>query len=299
MGAVPRCRPTAGMLVRQQTARSGAVLIVSARFQPVVQHVIAAGHRLEYFWTRERRNHEPVLIFLHEGLGSAALWRDFPAQLARATGLPGLVYSRYGHGASDVLAGDRAVTYMHDEALVSLPELRSELALDDVILVGHSDGASIALIHAAAADLPVRSVILEAPHVVVEDLTIASIENAAKAYMNSSLAERIARHHADGARTFFGWNRIWLDPAFRSWSIDEYLPNVRCPALVVQGTDDEYGTLLQVDRIKRRCSGPVETFVLSDCRHAPHRDRPETVLRRMTEFIGQNLQPVVRTEVSA
>ena len=299
MDAVPRRRPAGSMLVRRQTAGSGAVLIVSARFHPVVQHVVAAGHRLEYFWTRERRNHEPVLIFLHEGLGSAALWRDFPTQLASATGLPGLVYSRYGHGASDVLEDDRAVTYMHDEALVSLPELRSELDLDDVILVGHSDGASIALIHAAAADLPVRSVILEAPHVVVEDLTIASIEDAAKAYMNSALAERIARHHSDGAKTFFGWNRIWLDPAFRSWSIEEYLPNVRCPALVVQGTDDEYGTLLQVDRIVQRCSGSVETFVLSDCRHAPHRDRPETVLGRMTEFIGQNLQPAVLTEVSA
>ncbi len=190
------------------------------------------------------------------------------------------------------------MTYMHDEALVSLPELRRELALDDVILVGHSDGASIALIHAAAADLHVRSVILEAPHVVVEDLTIASIEDAAKVYMNSTLAERIAMHHADGAKTFFGWNRVWLDPAFRSWNIEEYLPNVRCPVLVVQGTDDEYGTLLQVDRILERCSGPVETFVLSDCRHAPHRDHPETVLRRMTEFIGQSLRSNVRTELS-
>lgn len=272
---------------------------MSAQFDHVVQHVVAAGHHLEYFWTRERRDHEPVLIFLHEGLGSAALWRDFPARLAGATGLAGLVYSRYGHGASDVLEGDRDVTYMHDEALVSLPELRSELALDDVILVGHSDGASIALIHAAAADWPVRSVILEAPHVVVEDLTIASIEDAAKAYMNSTWAERIARHHADGAKTFFGWNRVWLDPAFRSWSIEEYLPNVWCPALVVQGADDEYGTLLQVDRIVERCSGPVETCVLANCRHAPHRDHPETVLGRMTEFIGQNLQPIVRTEVSA
>ena len=235
--AVPRCRPADSMLGRQQPTRSGVILVVSARFHPVVQHVVAAGHRLEYFWTRERRNHEPVLIFLHEGLGSAALWRDFPAQLSGATELPGLVYSRYGHGASDVLEGDRAVTYMHDEALVSLPELRSELALDDVILVGHSDGASIALIHAAAADLPVRSVILEAPHVVVEDLTITSIEDAAKAYMKSTLAERIERYHSDGAKTFFGWNRIWLDPAFRSWSIEEYLPNVRCPALVVQGDE--------------------------------------------------------------
>ncbi|MDE0710577.1 MAG: alpha/beta hydrolase [Rhodospirillales bacterium] len=271
---------------------------MSARFDDVVQHVVAAGHRLEYFWTRERRNREPVLIFLHEGLGSAALWRDFPTQLARATGLPGLVYSRYGHGASDVLEDGRAVTYMHDEALMSLPELRNELALDDVILVGHSDGASIALIHAAAADLPVRSVILEAPHVVVEDLTIASIEHAAEAYMNSALADRIARHHADGAKTFFGWNRIWLDPAFRSWSIEEHLPNVRCPVLVVQGMDDEYGTLLQVDRIVQRCSGPVQTFVLPDCRHAPHRDHPETVLGRMTKFIEQSLQPAVRTEVS-
>lgn len=262
---------------------------MSRQFHQGLQSVVAAGHRLEYFWTRERSDREPVLIFLHEGLGSAGLWRNFPEQLSGASRLPGLVYSRYGYGGSDVLAGERAVTYMHEEALDSLPELREKLGLDDVILVGHSDGASIALIHAAAGYWPVRSLILEAPHVFVENLTVASIEKAAKAYVNSTLAARIAKHHLDGAKTFLGWNHIWLDPAFRSWNIEECLPAITCPVLVIQGEDDEYGTLLQVDSVAERCSGPVETLMLPNCRHAPHRDQPEIVRERTADFIRRCL----------
>ena len=263
--------------------------MVSRQFRHRLQSVVAAGHRLEYFWTRERHEREPVLIFLHEGLGSAGLWREFPALLSVASRLPGLVYSRYGYGGSDVLAGDRAVTYMHEEALESLPELREKLGLDDVILVGHSDGASIALIHAAARRWPVRSLVLEAPHVLVEDVTVASIEEVAKAYANSALSARIARHHLDGTKTFLGWNRIWLDPAFRNWNIEGCLPAIRCPALVIQGKDDEYGTVLQVERIVKRCSGPVETILIEDCRHAPHREQPEIVVGRAADFIQRLL----------
>jgi pimeloyl-ACP methyl ester carboxylesterase len=254
-----------------------------------LQSVVAAGHRVEYFWTRERSDREPVLIFLHEGLGSARLWRDFPAQLSGVTGLPGLVYSRYGYGGSDVLAGERAISYMHDEALDSLPELREKLNLDDVILVGHSDGASIALIHAAAGRWPVRSLILEAPHVFVEDLTVASIEKAAEAYVNSTLAARIANHHLDGTKTFQGWNRIWRDPAFRSWNIEDCLPAITCPVLVIQGEDDEYGTVLQVDSVAERCSGSIETLMLPACRHSPHRDQPGIVRERAAVFIRRCL----------
>lgn len=260
---------------------------------------MAAGRRLEYFWTRARRGREPVLVFLHEGLGSAGLWRDFPAQLGAASTLPGLVYSRYGYGASDVLAGERAVTYMHEEALGSLPELRERLGLDDVILVGHSDGASIALIHASAGRWPVRALVLEAPHVFVEDLTIASIEAAAQAYANSTLAARIAKHHRDGARTFLGWNRIWRDPAFRSWNIEACLPGITCPTLVIQGEDDEYGTLRQVGSIADRSSGPVETLLLPDCRHAPHRDQPAVVRERAADFVRRSLAPSPGPEAAA
>ena len=272
---------------------------MSGQFHQGLQSVVAAGHRLEYFWTGERGKGEPVLIFLHEGLGSAGLWRDFPAQLSVASRLPGLVYSRYGYGGSDVLAGERAVSYMHEEALDSLPELREKLDLDDVILVGHSDGASIALIHAAAGRWPVRSLILEAPHVFVEDLTVASIEKAAKAYVNSTLAGRIAKHHLDGAKTFLGWNRIWLEPAFRTWNIEEFLPAITCPVLVVQGDDDEYGTSLQVESVAERCSGPVETLMLPDCRHSPHRDQPEIVRERAAQFIRRYLAPSPDSEPSA
>ncbi len=199
------------------------------------------------------------------------------------------MYSRYGYGGSAVLTGERAVTYMHEEALHSLPELREKLGLDDVILVGHSDGASIALIHAAAGRWPVRSLILEAPHVFVEDLTIASIAKAARAYVDSTLAARMAKHHLDGAKTFLGWNRIWLDPDFRRWNIEECLPAIACPVLVVQGEDDEYGTMLQVDSVAERCSGPVETLMLPNCRHSPHRDQPEIVRERAAGFIRRCL----------
>ena len=251
----------------------------------ILQQVVVAGRRLEFFWTRERKGSEPVLIFLHEGLGSARLWREFPAQVSAMTGLPALVYSRYGYGGSDVLQERRSVHYMHQEALVDLPELREILGLDDVILVGHSDGASIALIHTGDGRWPVRSLVLEAPHVMVEAVTTEGIEAAAVAYRTSDLPRRMARHHADGAKTFYGWNRIWLNPAFRNWNIEEYLPVVGCPVLVIQGHDDEYGTVRQVEHIVRQCRGLVETLMLSACGHAPHRDQPEEVRGRIAKFV--------------
>ena len=251
----------------------------------ILQQVVVAGRRLEFFWTRERRGREPVLIFLHEGLGSARLWREFPAQVSALTGLPALIYSRYGYGGSDVLQEPRSVHYMHQEALGDLPELREIWRLDDVILVGHSDGASIALIHAGDGRWPVRSLVLEAPHVMVEDVTIEGIEAAAAAYRTSDLPRRMARHHTNGAKTFYGWNRIWLNPAFRNWNIEEYLPALSCPVLVIQGCDDEYGTPWQVEHIVRQCRGSVETLMLQACRHAPHRDQPEEVRGRIAEFV--------------
>ncbi|MBS27787.1 MAG: alpha/beta hydrolase [Alphaproteobacteria bacterium] len=250
-----------------------------------MQTVTAAGWRLEYFWTRVRTEDEPVLLFLHEGLGSAGLWRDFPARLSAETGLPALVYSRYGYGGSDVLAGPRDVDYMHDEALQSLPVLRDALDLDDVILVGHSDGASIALIHAGAGQWPVRGLILEAAHVFVEDVSIAGIEDAKAAYDTTDLSDRIARHHTDGEKTFRGWNDIWLDPAFRDWNIEACLPAIDCPVLAIQGAEDEYGTEAQLAAIGRGCAGPVDTILVPDCRHAPHRDQTDGVLAVMADFV--------------
>lgn len=256
---------------------------------PKIEHVTATGHRLEYYWTRPREAGEPVLVFLHEGLGSAGLWRDFPAQLAERTGLPALVYSRYGYGGSDVLEGKRAVTYMHREALEALPELREALGLDDVILVGHSDGGSISLIHAGADKWPVRGLMLMAPHVFVEDITIAGIEDAKVAYESTDLPARIGRRHTDGDVTFWGWNDIWLNPAFRDWNIEEHLPSVTAPVLVLQGEGDEYGSGAQLDAIAAQVGGPIETLLIPDCRHSPQRDQPEAVLDAMAGFVAKSI----------
>ncbi len=246
----------------------------------------AGGHRLEY----ERiagDSGAPTLILLHEGLGSVALWRDFPARLAAATGCPAVVYSRHGYGRSDPLAAPRGVDYMHREALATLPELRAALALEQAILVGHSDGASIALIHAGSGRWPVRAVVLAAPHVFVEDVSIASIAAARTAYETTDLRQRLARYHADVDSAFRGWNDIWLDPAFRTWNIEDVLPGVRCPVLAIQGADDEYGTLAQIDAIEQGAAGRFERLVLPDCKHSPHRDQEQATLEAMARFIAR------------
>lgn len=247
----------------------------------------AAGQRLEIKWVAATRVGAPTLVFLHEGLGSMALWRDFPAKLAARTGAAALVFSRRGYGKSDRLAGPRKVDYMHDEALVVLPALLSELGIAAPILIGHSDGASIALIHAGSGRWPVRALVLEAPHVFVEDATVASIEQAKIAYRTTDLGKRLARYHDDPDHAFWGWNDIWLDPAFRSWNIEAYLPGVHCPVLAIQGADDEYGTLAQLDAIARGVSGPFERLVLARCKHSPHRDREAATVEAMARFIDR------------
>lgn len=245
------------------------------------QFVEAGGHRLEFRRIAGRAD-LPTLVFLHEGLGSVALWRDFPDKLAAATGAPALVYSRYGYGKSDRLVGERAVDYMHVEALTVLPELRRKLHLDNVVLVGHSDGASIALIHASR--WPVRGLILEAPHLFVEDVTIANIAAAKRAYETTDLGKRLARYHDDPDGAFWGWNRIWLDPAFRAWNIEDHARGVRCPVLAIQGQDDEYGTLAQLDALARDLAGPFERVVLPACNHSPHRDQEAATLAAMAAW---------------
>lgn len=245
------------------------------------EFVTAGGHRLEIREIAGRAD-LPTLVFLHEGLGSAALWKDFPDKLAAATGTSALIYSRHGHGRSDRLTGNRGVDYMHVEALTTLPELRRKLRLDQVVLVGHSDGASIALIHAAR--WPVRGLILEAPHVFVEDVTVAGIAEAKRAYETTDLGKRLARYHDDPDGTFWGWNKIWLHPDFRSWNIESVLPDVRCPVLAIQGAEDEYGTLAQLDAVERGVTGPFEKLVIADCRHAPHRDQEAATLAAMVRW---------------
>jgi pimeloyl-ACP methyl ester carboxylesterase len=246
-----------------------------------------AGHRLEIEQISGTRIGAPTLVFLHEGLGSVALWRDFPAKLAAATDCAAVTYSRYGYGRSEPINAPRSVDYMHSEALDALPALRAALGLNDVILIGHSDGASIALIHAGSKHWPVRALILEAPHVFVEDVSITGIEAARIAYETTNLRERLARYHDEVDSAFRGWNDIWLHSDFRAWNIEQFLPGVHCPVLAIQGADDEYGTLAQLDAIERQVTGPFERLVLERCKHSPHRDQESATLQAMADFIGR------------
>jgi pimeloyl-ACP methyl ester carboxylesterase len=225
---------------------------------------------------------EPALVFLHEGLGSVALWRDFPARLASATGRRALIYSRAGHGQSDVPSLPRTPRFMHEEALEVLPELLRVAGIENPVLVGHSDGGSIALIHASAH--PVSGLVLLAPHVFVEDLSVTSIEESRETFETTDLRERMGRYHRDAERTFRLWNDIWLAPEFRSWNIEDVLGAVTAPVLLIQGEHDQYGTLAQIDAIERGVRGPVDRAVL-DCRHAPQVEAPEETLVAATAFI--------------
>jgi pimeloyl-ACP methyl ester carboxylesterase len=241
--------------------------------------VKAAGRELE---TVEFAGAEPALVFLHEGLGSVELWRDFPERLAAASGRRGLLYSRAGHGQSEVPEGDRTPAFMHEEALDVLPEVLAAAGIERPVLVGHSDGGSIALIY--ASQHPVSALILLAPHVFVEDVTVASIEEARDTFATTDLGERMGRYHREPERTFRLWNDIWLAPEFRSWNIEDVLGGVTAPTLLIQGEHDQYGTLAQIDAISRGVSGPVERVVL-DARHAPHLEAPEETLDAAANFL--------------
>ena len=244
--------------------------------------VAAAGHSLEYEWIEGAA---PALVFLHEGLGSIRQWRDFPARLCAATGCRGLLYNRYGYGNSDVLAEPKVpVRFMHDEALVALPELLAKLEAESPVLVGHSDGASIALIHAGAGHR-VRGLALMAPHVFVEEHGLRSIERVRQQFETTDLCERLGRYHRDARRTFYLWNDAWLDPKFRQWNIEEYLPAIEVPVLAIQGVDDEYGTMAQLRSIREKTKGPCELLELAACGHSPHRDQPEAVLAAIARFV--------------
>jgi pimeloyl-ACP methyl ester carboxylesterase len=243
-----------------------------------------ASRRIEYERIEVADANRPTLVFLHEGLGSVTMWRGFPADVARATNCNALVYSRYGYGNSESLAEPRTVRYMHDEALVALPELFDKLAIGRPILIGHSDGGSIALIHASCGARPVTAVITLAAHVMVEAISVASIAAAKTDYESSGLRAKLARYHADVDSAFWGWNRIWLAPEFRNWNIEACLPRIACPSLAIQGEGDEYGTMEQLRRIGAQVPD-VELLRLADCKHAPHLDQREAVIEAIALFI--------------
>ncbi len=250
---------------------------------------------MEYQWIGREKKTEPLIIFLHEGLGSVAMWKDFPQRLCEAAGCRGLVYSRPGYGRSTPRAAEEAwgLDFMHRQAQEVLPALLQVVGIDAAIdrpwLLGHSDGGSMALLYAAQYPQRIAGAIVLAPHILVEDLSVSSIEKARTAYLQADLRQRLARHHDDPDSAFWGWNNIWLKPAFKHWSIEKELSAIRCPLLAVQGLDDEYGTLAQVRGIARQVP-QTELLELADCGHSPHRDQAEQLITRITAFIQRPLQ---------
>ncbi|MCC5809571.1 MAG: alpha/beta hydrolase [Ectothiorhodospiraceae bacterium] len=252
---------------------------------------VPAG-RLEYVWHGPAPELAPTLVLLHEGLGCVELWRDFPERLAAETGLGVMAYSRLGYGRSDPVDVPRPLTYMHEEGRDVLPAVLDAAGIQRAILIGHSDGGSIALINAGAVSDPrVRAVVTLAAHVFNEQVCVDSIRAARDAYREQGLRDRLARYHgANVDCAFWGWNRAWLDPDFWHWNIEEFLPGVRVPALVMQGEQDEYGTVAQVDAICRQLGGPVQRRLLADCGHGMHRDQPDALRKQIAAFVSEVLE---------
>ena len=252
--------------------------------------------RIEHQWIAPERSAAPLMVFLHEGLGSVAMWRDFPARLCQALGFRGLVYSRPGYGRSTPRAADEhwGLDFMHQQAHELLPALLDGLGIntaqDKPWLFGHSDGASIALLHAARFPGQVAGSIALAPHILVEDVSVRSIEQARQAYLDTDLRERLARYHDDPDSAFWGWNRVWLHPAFRRWSIEAELAGISSPLLAVQGLDDEYGTLDQIRGIRRRVP-QAQLLELAACGHSPHRDQAEALIAAVVAFVAACITP--------
>lgn len=247
--------------------------------------VDVSGRRLHARWLRPDLDSTP-LAFLHEGLGSVELWRGFAHELVDASRHPGLLYSRYGNGWSDPLREPRPVDYMHHEALQTLPAILDRLDVASPILIGHSDGASISLIHAGAGH-GVGGLILIAPHVSVEERTVHAIESLRSTFPTSDLAEKMAKYHRDPKSTFFGWADVWLSSDFAGWTVEEYLVGVRCPVLLIQSEDDAYGSTRQLDAIEAQVTGPVERLIVAGDDHAPHLSDPRSVLEATTRFITE------------
>jgi pimeloyl-ACP methyl ester carboxylesterase len=254
------------------------------------------GHpiRIEHRWIHRER--QLLMVFLHEGLGSQAMWKDFPDSLCDRLGCAGLVYSRPGYGRSTPRAPEEIwdPDFMHRQALEVLPALLGALEIDTEKqrpwLFGHSDGGSIALLHAAHFPQRVAGLVVLAPHIVVEDVSVQSIEQTRQTYLGSEdLRLRLSRWHDDVESAFWGWNRIWLDPRFRDWSIEEEIATIVSPVLAVQGVDDEYGTMAQIDGIARRVP-QAELLKLPDCGHSPHRDQPEALADGVQDFFARHHQ---------
>lgn len=253
----------------------------------------ARRHRIEHVWLFPHRTQRPLMVFLHEGLGSVAMWKGFPVQLCEAVGCRGLVLSRWGYGRSSPRPGHERwpVDFMHQQARDFLPAFFDAVGVDVVRerpwFYGHSDGGSIALLYAAFHPQLAGGLIVAAPHIFVEDVTVASIEKARDGYVTTRLRSKLARYHADPDSAFWGWNDVWLDPDFRRWDIRELLGSIRCPVLAIQGYDDEYGTMAQIEGIAERVP-QTELLKLPDCGHSPHRDQPALLMRAVAAFVQRH-----------
>lgn len=256
-----------------------------------VEYLNLDGIEIEFLLTEasEETKDFPTLVFLHEGLGSIELWRKVPNLISQGLGNPRmLLYSRPGYGNSTPIREDRPLTYMHKEAEEILPQILGSLGISSPVLIGHSDGASIALIHAGSG-FPVHSLVLIAPHVMVEAQSVAGIEAARHAYLTTDLPKRLSRYHRDPDSTFWGWNKVWLSEGFLQWNIEEYLQHIKAPTLVIQGDLDEYGTTAQLESIHSRVPGPVESQIVVGAHHSPHLEATDEVVGRIVDFIAQNV----------
>jgi pimeloyl-ACP methyl ester carboxylesterase len=248
-------------------------------------HLALGARRLEYALEPAPPG-APTLVFLHEGLGSLSMWRDFPARLAERAGCGALVYSRFGHGRSDPETGPRGRDFFRREARETLPAIRAALGLEDVVLVGHSDGGTIALCHLASG-FAARGAIVAAPHTFDEEMTWRAIEQQRASWAGGALKARLARHHSDPDATFAAWADHWLDEKFRGWSIVAELCAITVPLLVLQGQDDIYGSMRQVDEIAAHARGPVELRKLAGCGHDPFRDKTDEVLALAAAYVAR------------
>jgi pimeloyl-ACP methyl ester carboxylesterase len=262
--------------------------------------VTVAGQSLEYAVFGEL-SRAPRVVLLHEGLGSVSTWAGFPAELAAQTGLTVFVYSRAGYGRSSPVTLPRPLDYMQREATDVLPEVLEAIGFERGLLLGHSDGASIAAYYAGTIEdhrvAGLALLALLAPHFFVEDMTVAEIARIREAYASTNLRERLARHHEQADVAFRGWNDAWLDPGFRAFNIVDALQYIRVPVLVIQGAEDPYGTMRQVEVVRTECMCPVETAILPGCGHAPHREKPAETLGALVSFLGSldlHASPVAR-----
>lgn len=246
------------------------------------------GACLEARWIGAPPADAACLVFLHEGLGSVGLWRDFPDRLAGTTGLSALVYSRRGYGRSDPMPLPRPLSFHRDEGLDVLPKVIAAAGIKKVIVVGHSDGASMAIAYAGgAADAKLSGLIVMAPHLFNEEINIQAIRQATDNFHTGDLRAKLARHHGDNVDcAFLGWSGAWLDPDFRHFNMEEYLPRIRVPTLVIQGDQDEYATSRQYEVMGEKMKAPCRILALPNCRHSPHRDQPEQTLAAISDFIA-------------